>query len=1246
MDDSDSHLQEKNLLLDMSLTEQPADPGMEAVAGEFLGKYFDGFAKTHEDIAKTHQLHLQKTIEENDRMLTKFLENLPKGRAPITIEKFSGRGDDIDSWLSRFELCSKYNKWEGPTQAQTLGLHLTGSAETFYHNLTDEVKYDYDQLTEALRKRFGVEQLEFLERQELSDRKHKPGEDLESYIDDINKLCKKLNLSPKDRLHFFVQNLEPSLRDYVILGHPKTYDEAEHLARLKSSLAGNKIARAQNDAELKQVVIDSIKDTLKGFQSSPQVGASEYLAQRRDSSSVDFTRFADVVDGLQRQMNDVTQQLRGLTSGARFPGASRGRQNNYFPSQGRGFPQQRANFYQPNRPPRFNSFSNRSTRTNLGEIICLRCRRVGHFARNCPSVSDPRLPSPFPRPPPRFNSDFQTGMGNRPVRRSGPTPFNGFTTCSRSQKHDSLNLQPVLSSRCEELNKSNLNKIPFIPSSDHACNLIIDGKVQDMPVRILLDTGAAISVVSQELWEKIPPEKRPNLKRPMHAGIKTVAGNIMRLIGSAKINYQIGNSEYRFSAAVIPDFVFPVVLGLDFLRKFGAVINLGDEEITFNSKGVAATPAPNRIPQAQGTYPELLATLVTFQLFDELPFSEPSLDISEPRLPTDVSLIPREDISQDVSTHRARLVERLEDVQKLVKERTEKAQQRMKELYDRTAKEVNFEIGQKVWVYTPKTRKGLSKKLLHCWHGPFRIVKKMSPVHFRLKTMTNKPVRMSVHANRMKVYVDPRDRPIDPPDDNSDGPYLDLDQLPRDSIDEEEQSDFKTDGQQLDGETPQENKLDSSHLIDNKTVFNAERLVATRIKNGEREYLVKWAGYPSADNTWEPEENIFDQRLIDAFETSQRQTPNHTAGVATFRPPFYQTLLIHFLWSFLFIMNIGLISSSMPNLGPLYNCSQVNDIGVFRLSTGRDCNHNIHNKEHDLHYFQATISKPYVHTTSLMIYHCIAERAYYRCKENFFGSEHRKVTLKYLKVSPTDCKKAVTTKNSPFGVLHKISNNRWQTTRRDHYKCKWLQTNTEWFDHFRIKSYNAQLTGDDPWVHQSLTVTTCNYDKMWCVPKEMPLSVISWKATLHDKSLFKSLGEYKIHRLGDLVLVPKLGIGGAIRNQFSPSLFQLDNGFLIQVGKTEASPFSRFYPRAKTMAYELSRATFQTSNHMAMISASLISGIEMQKTEFVRTWEQLCHQENEIFRLKKWIITRFPVVVPSGFNLIMVIQLRLPGMAF
>ena len=36
----------------MSVAEQATELGMEAAAGEFLRKYFDGFAKTHEDIAK------------------------------------------------------------------------------------------------------------------------------------------------------------------------------------------------------------------------------------------------------------------------------------------------------------------------------------------------------------------------------------------------------------------------------------------------------------------------------------------------------------------------------------------------------------------------------------------------------------------------------------------------------------------------------------------------------------------------------------------------------------------------------------------------------------------------------------------------------------------------------------------------------------------------------------------------------------------------------------------------------------------------------------------------------------------------------------------------------------------------------------------------------------------------------------------------------------------------------------------
>ena len=54
-----------------------------------------------------------------------------------------------------------------------------------------------------------------------------------------------------------------------------------------------------------------------------------------------------------------------------------------------------------------------------------------------------------------------------------------------------------------------------------------------------------------------------------------------------------------------------------------------------------------------------------------------------------------------------------------------------------------FVVGQRVWVYTPRIRKGLSKKLMHNWLGPDRIVEKLPPVHFKWRTITNKKVAFS-----------------------------------------------------------------------------------------------------------------------------------------------------------------------------------------------------------------------------------------------------------------------------------------------------------------------------------------------------------------------------------------------------------------------------------------------------------------------------------------------------------------------
>lgn len=48
-------------------------------------------------------------------------------------------------------------------------------------------------------------------------------------------------------------------------------------------------------------------------------------------------------------------------------------------------------------------------------------------------------------------------------------------------------------------------------------------------------------------------------------------------------------------------------------------------------------------------------------------------------------------------------------------------------------------------------------------------------------------------------------------------------------------------------------------------VFAAECIQKKRIRRGKAEYYVKWKGWSTKNNTWEPESNILDKRLIDAF---------------------------------------------------------------------------------------------------------------------------------------------------------------------------------------------------------------------------------------------------------------------------------------------------------------------------------------------------------------------------------------------
>lgn len=57
-------------------------------------------------------------------------------------------------------------------------------------------------------------------------------------------------------------------------------------------------------------------------------------------------------------------------------------------------------------------------------------------------------------------------------------------------------------------------------------------------------------------------------------------------------------------------------------------------------------------------------------------------------------------------------------------------------------------------------------------------------------------------------------------------------------------------------------------------VYKAERILDTKIVKGKKFFLIKWDGWDESNNTWEPEKNIIDTRLIDMFYELRKNLNN------------------------------------------------------------------------------------------------------------------------------------------------------------------------------------------------------------------------------------------------------------------------------------------------------------------------------------------------------------------------------------
>ena len=164
---------------------------------------------------------------------------IPDVSSPHRPTAFHGfDSEDINRWLDKVEnyLTLRRIDTSTPTALAELVLNLAGPAEDFYYSLPGDCKDTFTKLRDALKERFANENQSWITWRAITTRQQGPVEPLDTYLTDLTGKFRRINISDADKMRYFVQGLRADLRETVLLKQPKTFREAEEMARLASAV--------------------------------------------------------------------------------------------------------------------------------------------------------------------------------------------------------------------------------------------------------------------------------------------------------------------------------------------------------------------------------------------------------------------------------------------------------------------------------------------------------------------------------------------------------------------------------------------------------------------------------------------------------------------------------------------------------------------------------------------------------------------------------------------------------------------------------------------------------------------------------------------------------------------------------------------------------------------------------------------------------------------------------------------------
>ena len=105
-------------------------------------------------------------------------------------------------------------------------------------------------------------------------------------------------------------------------------------------------------------------------------------------------------------------------------------------------------------------------------------------------------------------------------------------------------------------------------------DLTVTAQLNGQDIKLLVDTGAGMSVIDEHFAQEVYKGELPKLQKSALVNVKTVSGEGLPVLGKIKIILGIAGGKYPCELQAVKNLTYDAVLGRDFLRANGAVINL------------------------------------------------------------------------------------------------------------------------------------------------------------------------------------------------------------------------------------------------------------------------------------------------------------------------------------------------------------------------------------------------------------------------------------------------------------------------------------------------------------------------------------------------------------------------------------------------------------------------------------------------------------------------------------------------